>query len=144
MIGRLVHTVDIAKALAVPPRSRSTHFAVHHVGVAPSARKRRPVAVELSTGPSPDSELPVDNLPTDRWIGCVVPKRHARRAVTRSLLKRQIRAALGRHAATLQPGLWLVRLRSPFVKTAFPSAASAALCSAAREELDRLLARAAA
>ncbi len=83
-------------------------------------------------------------IPADHWVGCVVPKRHARRAVTRNLLKRQIRAALGRHAAALQPGLWLVRLRSPFVKTAFPSAASAALSSAAREELDRLLRRAAA
>jgi ribonuclease P protein component len=144
MIGRLVHTVDIAMALAAPPRSRSTHFAVHHVAVAPSVRRRQPAKGELSTGTSQDAELPVDKVPADHWVGCVVPKRHARRAVTRSLLKRQIRAALGRHAPALQPGLWLVRLRSPFVKTAFPSAASAALSTAAREELDRLLLRAAA
>jgi ribonuclease P protein component len=144
MIGRLVHTVDIAMALATAPRSRSTHFAVHHVGVAPSARRRRPAKDELSTSLAQGSELPVDKVPSDHWVGCVVPKRHARRAVTRNLLKRQMRAALGRHAAALQPGLWLVRLRSPFVKTAFPSAASDALSSAAREELDRLLIRAAA
>jgi ribonuclease P protein component len=144
MIGRLVHTVDIAMALATPPRSRSTHFAVHHVGVAPSARRRQPAKDELSTSSAQGSEWPVDKAPADHWVGCVVPKRHARRAVTRNLLKRQMRAALGRHAAALQPGLWLVRLRSPFVKTAFPSAASAALSLAAREELDRLLIRAAA
>jgi ribonuclease P protein component len=82
-------------------------------------------------------------MAADHWVGCVVPKRHARRAVTRNLLKRQMRAALSRHAAALQPGMWLVRLRCPFVKAAFPSAASAALSSAAREELDRLLIRAA-
>jgi ribonuclease P protein component len=143
MIGRLVHTVDIAKALAAPARSRSTHFAVHHVHAAPSTPRLRPPKDELSTGKAQDRQSPVDKSPVDHWVGCVVPKRHARRAVTRNLLKRQIRAALGRHVEALQPGLWLVRLRSPFVKTSFPSAASAALVSAACEELDRLLIRAA-
>ena len=71
-----------------------------------------------------------------------MPKRHARRAVTRSLLKRQIRSAFERHAAALAGGLWLVRLRSPFATQDFPSAASAALARAARGELDRLLDRA--
>ena len=57
------------------------------------------------------------------WLGCVVPKRHARRAVTRSLLKRQIRGAFDRHAAALAGGLWLVRLRAPFRRpTEFVSA----------------------
>lgn len=79
-----------------------------------------------------------------QWAGCVVPKRHARRSVTRSLLKRQIRAALARHAAALPQGLWLVRLKSPFVPAQFPSAASDALRLAARNELDVLLARAGA
>ncbi len=75
------------------------------------------------------------------WIGCVVPKRHARRAVTRSLLKRQIRSAMQRHAPVLPAGLWLVRLRAPFVVTEFVSARSAALAAAARHELDGLLRR---
>lgn len=79
-----------------------------------------------------------------QWGGCVVPKRHARRSVTRSLLKRQIRAALSRHAAALPQGLWLVRLKAPFATAQFPSAASDALRLAARNELDALLARAAA
>jgi ribonuclease P protein component len=144
MIGRLVHTVDIAAALAAPPCSRSAHFAVHHVATLPPSRRRPAVTSELSTGTEQVGTQAVDKSPRDHWIGCVVPKRHARRAVTRSLLKRQIRAALGRHAPALQPGLWLVRLRSPFVKTSFPSAASAALATAAHDELDRLLARAAA
>lgn len=85
----------------------------------------------------------MDDSPDRVWLGAVVPKRHARRAVTRNLLKRQIRAAVERHAAGLAPGLWVVRLRAPFDRTAFPSAASEALRHAVRVELDRLLARAA-
>ena len=78
------------------------------------------------------------------WLGTVVPKRHARRAVTRSLIKRQVRSAVQRLDATRQPlapGLWVVRLRAPFDRAVFTSAASAALRGAAREELDALLAR---
>jgi ribonuclease P protein component len=72
----------------------------------------------------------------------VVPKRHARRSVTRSLLKRQVRGAFERHAPGLPLGLWLVRLRQPFVVSSYPSAASGALRQAARAELDSLLAQA--
>lgn len=79
--------------------------------------------------------------PEGRWLGSVVPKRHARRSVTRTLLKRQIRAAMERHADALPPGLWVVRLRSPFAREQFASAASDALRAAARAELDRLFDR---
>jgi G3E family GTPase len=34
----------------------------------------------------------VDNFSQTAWFACVVPKRHARRSVTRNLIKRQIRA----------------------------------------------------
>lgn len=80
--------------------------------------------------------------PAGQWGGCVIPKRHARRSVTRNLLKRQIRAAFDRHAAALPAGLWVVRLKAPFATGQFPSAASDALRAAARAELDTLLARA--
>lgn len=72
----------------------------------------------------------------------MVPKRHARRAVTRSLLKRQMRSAAQRHESSLAPGLWLVRLRQGFPVAQFPSADSQALREAARAELDRLFAQA--
>ena len=73
------------------------------------------------------------------WLGTVVPKRHAKRSVTRSLLKRQIRSAWLRHTVHLPPGLWLVRLRAPFAPAQFPSAASVALRAAACAELEQLL-----
>jgi ribonuclease P protein component len=75
------------------------------------------------------------------WLGVVVPKRHARRSVTRSLVKRQMRAALSRHAQVLPGGQWLLRLRQPFPVREFPSAASQALAHAMREELNDLLER---
>jgi ribonuclease P protein component len=83
----------------------------------------------------------VDDSPAACWLGCVVPKRHARRAVTRSLLKRQVRGAFERHEAGLPLGLWLVRLRQGFGIAEFPSARSAALQQAARAELDQLFSR---
>ncbi len=76
------------------------------------------------------------------WLGTVVPKRHARRAVTRNMIKREIRGAAQRLNAGAQPlasGLWVVRLRAPFDRSVFASAASPALRSAARREIESLL-----
>ncbi len=72
----------------------------------------------------------------------VVPKRHAKRSVTRSLLKRQIRAAVGLSVEPprgLNPGLWVVRLRAPIDRKLYPSAASNALRQAMHEELRRMM-----
>ena len=79
------------------------------------------------------------------WLGLVVPRRHARRAVTRSLLKRQMRSAMADAVAgsPLPPGLWVLRLRAPFDRAQFASAASSALRDSARSELRLLLQRAA-
>lgn len=78
------------------------------------------------------------------WLGIVLPKRHARRSVTRSLLKRQIRQAVASRETGLDSGLWVVRLRAPFDRASFPSAASEALRRQARAELAGLLDGAAA
>lgn len=146
MPGRLVHKADFERLLGSRSQARSTHFALHHVSGAPSLPVKwqsKAGTCELSTDVAPSRPPPVDDLPNGHWIGCVVPKRHARRAVTRSLLKRQIRASFDRHAASLPGGLWLVRLRVGFAVTEFASARSSALAQAARAELDGLLARAA-
>lgn len=83
----------------------------------------------------------MDDLPVGWWLGLVVPKRHARRSVTRSLLKRQIRAAMRQHAPSVAQGVWVVRLRAPLDRKAFPSAASAALKHCVASELDALFVR---
>jgi len=71
------------------------------------------------------------------WLGAVVPKRWARRAVTRNTLKRQIYAV--ERELPLPPGAWVVRLRRAFSPTEFPSATSDALRRLARLELQQLL-----
>ncbi|MEI8264857.1 MAG: ribonuclease P protein component [Betaproteobacteria bacterium] len=156
MIGRLVQAADFKRLLSMPPVFKSAHFAVHHLVEAPErpalARKTAGEA-KLSTGHEPVCPQPVDESrgnpqqgsPDEgfpRWLGCVVPKRHARRAVTRNLVKRQIYAAAERVQTGLPGGMWLVRLRQPFAVTTFPSAASQALREAVRDELDRLLQKA--
>ena len=103
---------------------------------------------KLSTGDPEVCAQPVDEpvsqAPDQCWFGAVVPKRHARKAATRNLLRRQIRAAMERHHAVLAHGLWLVRLRAPFDAHRYRSAAPDLLRAAARDELDALLTRAAA
>ena len=94
------------------------------------------------SGPSTLVETPTPAGGLDRWLGLVVPKRHSKRAVTRTLLKRQIRTVAAACAPRLEPGLWVVRQRSPFDPKQFPSAASDALKAAARDELRALFERA--
>jgi ribonuclease P protein component len=147
MIGRLLRKSDFERLLAVPACSRSAHFAAHHVWGGPGTPDKSAHAADdngLSTALSTATRCAVDDLPGAVWLGCVIPKRHAARSVTRNMLRRQIRAAMQRHQQGLPTGLWLVRLRRPFASTSFRSADSVALRGAAAIELDRLLAQAAA
>ena len=152
-LGRLLASADFERVLATRSRAVTEHFSAHHLDARPAARARpgrQAAAVKLSTIEEPAKALPVEDSspaappPATVWVGAVVPKRHARRAVTRSLIKRQIYAATDRHRDRLAPGLWIVRLRTPFDGTRFASAASPALRRTARGELDALLSLAAA
>jgi ribonuclease P protein component len=96
----------------------------------------------LSTVVHPDQTSAVDDSPFGRWLGLLVPKRHARRATTRNLVKRSIRAAARQHAHGLDAGMWIVRLRGAFATERFVSASSPALRSAVLGELEALFARA--
>jgi len=148
-IRRLRTPAEFERLLRRRPRVISAHFAVHHLAVAsgtsPQAA-RRLVVPELSTE-AVDGVLPfVDESgaigsPTDLALGVVVPKRHARRAVTRSLIKRELRAAWQRRAPSLEAGAWLVRLRTAFDKARFPSAASVPMRSAVRTEVEQIVER---
>ena len=153
MIGRIVRSADFERVLGKPSRARSPHFAVHHLAARPSqpAKPRQRLStdqVELSTGDVQAVHIAVDEIPPEGcWLGAVVPKRHAKRAVTRNLMKRQIRQAFNQACAggeaqpSLPPGLWVVRLRSPFDRKLFPSASSEALQAAVRDELAQLVRR---
>ena len=144
MIRRLLRSDDFERVLRTRTQANTAHFAVHYVSDLPSVPvypRSKSSTQELSTGEADSAMVLVDDCSaaTSVWFGAVVPKRHARRSVTRTLLKRQIRAAMSWHQEALARGLWVVRLRAPFDRTAFPSAASHALKCAARGELEQLL-----
>ena len=71
-------------------------------------------------------------------IGAVVPKRLAKRAVTRNTIKRQIYAVA---AQGMPQADHVVRLRREFDRQHFVSATSSALRAAVREELLLLFAK---
>jgi ribonuclease P protein component len=160
LVGRPLPLKRPGVRSAPAPALAPAGLAVEATGHAPVTAS---LSTELSTGPSDSSEADVDDpqvpgpsgpspmglveTPTAaggiaRWLGLVVPKRHAKRAVTRTLVKRQIRNVAAACAPQLEPGLWVVRQRSPFDPKEFPSAASDALKEAAREELRALFDRA--
>lgn len=74
-------------------------------------------------------------------IGAVVPKRLAKRAVTRNTIKRQIYAAAFMRSPNATTA-HVVRLRREFDRQFFVSATSTMLKKAVREELQQLFAKA--
>lgn len=137
---------DFRQALGTRPVARTNHFVLHTLlRQGPSPPVSASPAPELSTDVADGMDVPVD----DWRFGVVFPKRLARRSVTRSLLRHQAREALRRHTpAVLASGRfgpevvgWVVRLKAPFDRQQFPSAASAALNAVVRQELDELWTR---
>ncbi|MBP8271761.1 MAG: ribonuclease P protein component [Sphaerotilus sp.] len=125
-------------AMAVRPIARSAHFMVHHLAIKKlSTDHVLPLSevVETSVDNSVDNRTEMTTL----RLGLVVPKRHARRSVTRTLVKVQIRAGIRRHLDSLVAGDWVVRLRAPIDRKQFPSARSEVLAVLLHAEIDALL-----
>ncbi|WP_291467228.1 ribonuclease P protein component [Acidovorax sp.] len=79
----------------------------------------------------------------DVWLGAMVPKRWARRAVTRNTIKRQIYTVGATFEARLPQAAHVVRLRTAFDRKQFVSATSDQLKQAVRAELLQLFGHAA-
>jgi ribonuclease P protein component len=146
LIWRSLGRADFAVALAAPVLAKSAHFVLHHVAATPASSNctvGESPKPELSTDRAPNRPPDVDNTrsPSQWWLGLVVPKRHARRSVTRSLLKRQMRVHATGQRHRLPPGQWLIRLRSPFDPGRYASAASPQLRHAIGLELEQVFAR---
>ena len=80
---------------------------------------------------------------SDLAMGAMVPKRWAKRAVTRNTIKRQIYSVGAEFESILCVAPHVVRLRASFDKTQFPSATSDMLKTAVRCELQQLFTNAA-
>ena len=78
---------------------------------------------------------------SDTWVGVVLPKRWAKRAVTRNLIKRQVYAVSHEMSARLPCAALVVRQHAAFSREQFISASSKALKNAVRLELQQLLAQ---
>lgn len=129
-VGVLRGAERFAALLSGRPVSRTEHFAAYHRSHS-----------KLSTGTDDKLMRAVDGAPSGPGlvVGFVIPKRHAKRAVTRVAIRRQMRAAVARHGAGLAGGEWALRLRVPWDPKQFRSATSAALVEAVHAELDALL-----
>ena len=78
----------------------------------------------------------------DVWMGAFVPKRWAKRAVTRNAIKRQIYSVSVDFESVLARAAHVVRLRTTFDRSQFTSATSDRLKEAIRGELQQLFAKA--
>jgi len=136
VVHRLQTRPQFQAALAGSTVSRTPHFALHRLPltdlpVPPEADARGWVS------PAPQALFDASGV----WLGALVPKRWARRAVTRNTIKRQIYAVSLQFADRLPVAAHVVRLRAPFDRQAFPSATSEPLKRAVRQELCQLLER---
>ena len=108
-------------------QARSPHFVLHFCSFD---------AAPPPQSPAPGSTVFDKGLALERpAVGALVPKRWAKRAVTRNTIKRQIYHVSLFFETQLAPGAHVVRLRSAFDAKLFPSATSAPLRAAVRKEL---------
>lgn len=132
---RLKTRPQFQAALAGGMVSRTPHFALHRLSLPNPGTTALNSHVE---GASP----PIFH-PQAVWLGAMVPKRWARRAVTRNTIKRQIYAISAQFEVRLPFAAHVVRLRSGFDRKQFISATSTLLKQAVRLELEQLFEHAA-
>lgn len=109
---------------------KTSHFALHQL------RTR----VEPATGPEPEKAQVLFAFASSRW-GILIPKRWARRAVTRNLIRRQVRQLVHASEKALPASDYVLRLKTAFDAKCFRSAASSELKQAVRLELQQLFAK---
>ena len=124
VIYRLRSRHQFQAVMALAPVAKTSHFALHRVGL-------------------PDDDAGRALFPVQApWLGVLLPKRWARRAVTRNAIRRQVYETARPLGEGMPLGAHVVRLRSEFSRKQFPSATSEALKRAIRTELEQLWTRA--
>ena len=108
---RLKTRADFQAVMAAGVASKTPHFALH-----------RAVSSAICTA----------------QVGAVIPKRWAKRAVTRNAIRRQIYGVMAQWAERLPAAAHVVRLRASFDTKQFNSATSESLKLALRVELQQL------
>ena len=128
-VQRLKTRPQFQAVLAGKTLARTSHFALHSAGLG--------LTTPADAGPS------VPLFPQQCvWLGAMVPKRWAKRAVTRNAIKRQIYSVSVQFEPQMGLAAHVVRLRAGFDRAQFVSATSDALKCAVRAELINLFERA--
>ena len=131
--------------------SRTVHFVLHRAALdAPSKptgsdlKQSAPPAAppEAAAGREAEGRHVLFAVVDEAHIGAMVPKRWAKRAVTRNGIKRQIYNVSATFESRLPAAALVVRLRMDFARKDFPSAWSDALKEVVRTELQQLFERA--
>ena len=144
---RLKTRPQFQAAMAGGTVSRTAHFALHRL-VLSADGSQASVAAPTGPGSLPHVQGPqaLFALP-GVWLGAMVPKRWARRAVTRNTITRQIYTVgatfEARLAQAAPDAAHVVRLRCAFDRQQFVSATSDQLKQAVRAELLQLFGHAA-
>ncbi|MDZ7861228.1 ribonuclease P protein component [Acidovorax sp.] len=151
---RLKTRPQFQAAMAGGTVSRTAHFALHRLvlgadgtattggavvasGASAPAAPAQPAASASPAGPGVSPQA-LFAMADEVWLGAMVPKRWARRAVTRNTIKRQIYTVGATFEARLPQAAHVVRLRSTFDRKQFISATSDQLKEAVRAELLQL------
>jgi ribonuclease P protein component len=148
---RLKTRPQFQAAMAGGTVSRTTHFALHRLvlDAGGAATDSQSTGAAVATAPTGPGSLPSTQGPQALfvvqgvWLGAMVPKRWARRAVTRNTIKRQIYTVGATFEARLPQAAHVVRLRTAFDRKQFVSATSDQLKLAVRAELLQLFGHAA-
>ena len=106
---------------------RTPHFVLH--------QWQPPAKASTGSGFEQTPTLFVDGV---MMLGALTPKRWAKRAVTRNLIRRQVHAVSSEFEKGLKPTAYVVRLRATFNPQKFVSASSDVLKQMVREELKQL------
>jgi ribonuclease P protein component len=138
-LQRIVTKAQFASVMSGQTVSRTPHFALHRVAL--KAHSESNSASETAQAVSEDGSQTLSKpifAVQDTWLGVIVPKRWAKRAVTRNTIKRQIYAVSTASGCVLPVAAHVVRLRAGFDRAEFISATSDKLKIAVRTELQRL------
>ena len=138
---RLKTRAQFQAVLAGTTVARSEHFALHRSELplqSDSAAKANESGRETKDMLSEPRSWPLFPV-LDLWMGAMVPKRWAKRAVTRNAIKRQIYTVSAVFSPQHRQAAFVVRLRRDFSRKVYLSASSDQLKQVVRSELLSLM-----
>jgi ribonuclease P protein component len=128
-VERLKQWSEFQAVMSAGSVARTPHFVLH----------QWPYEAKANAG-SGFEEAPALFADGVLMLGALTPKRWAKKAVTRNLIRRQIHAVCRENVRHLQPTAYVVRLRATFNSRTFISASSDVFKQSVREELKQLFA----